>query len=79
MSDPTLVSNIKSEFYQLKDQLDLFLNTTGKSNSPAPKSTFSCSPPLTPRQLKRQLRASNFRARLNSDSLEHFIPGNLQT
>jgi len=74
MSDPTLLSKIKSEFYQLRDELDSFLNTAGKPNSPAPKSTISCSPPLTPRQLKRQLRAANFRARLNSDSVDPPIP-----
>ena len=74
MSDPTLLSKIKSEFYQLRDELDSFLNTAGKPNLPAPKSTISCSPPLTPRQLKRQLRASNFRARLSSDSLDPPIP-----
>ena len=74
MSDRTLLSKIKSEFYQLRDELDSFLNTAGKPNSPAPKSTISCSPPLTPRQLKRQLRASNFRARLNSDSVDPPIP-----
>jgi hypothetical protein len=38
-SDPAFLSKIKSEFYQLKHQLDLTITTAGSLNSPAPTST----------------------------------------
>ena len=40
-SDPAFLSKIKSEFYQLKHQLDLTITTAGSLNSPAPTSTTS--------------------------------------
>ena len=38
-SNPAFLSKIKSEFYQLKHQLDLTITTAGSLNSPAPTST----------------------------------------
>ena len=72
-SDSALLFKIKSAFYNLKTQLDISLNNTGSLNTPVPTFSIPSSPSLTPRQLKRQLRAANFRARKVTDSVEPTI------
>jgi len=72
-SDSALLFKIKSAFYNLKTQLDISLNNTGSLNTPVPTFPIPSSPSLTPRQLKRQLRAANFRARKVTDSVEPTI------
>jgi len=79
-NDSALLSEINLEFHKLKIQLDSFSNPAGSSNSPAIMSTISPPPSvLTPRQMKRQLRASNFRARQKSDCFDPSISNKSST